>query len=289
MRYGSPAALRQSLDDRLRNEAEEKRIDLQRLRRRAAFERLLVRLMRSAPRRWVLKGGMALELRLGNRARVTKDLDLALLDSSSDHPTIRTALIEPLSEDPENDWFEFRVAEGTPLNPDEAGRPGVRFPVEVLLAGRTFAKVRVDVVARADEITATERILRPSVLEFADKAPIEVEVVAPEQHFAEKLHALTREYGDGGLSSRVKDLPDIIILIEDGLEPSTLVMSTVQTVFQARSTHQIPSIIPFPPQSWAETYQALAEDLDIEPKTIDAAMDVLQRFWAKAQSQKAEV
>lgn len=289
MKYASPASLRQSLDDRLRSEAEEKRVDLQRLRRRAAFERLLVRLMRSAPERWVLKGGMALELRLGNRARVTKDLDLAVLDSAIDHETIRTELIEALDQDPENDWFEFRVAEGNPLNPDEAGRPGVRLPVEVLLAGRTFAKVRVDVVARADETSATEKIHRPSVLEFADKPPIEIEVVSRAQHFAEKLHALTREYGDGQLSSRVKDLPDIILLIDDGLEPSPDVMAAIQRVFRARATHEIPSVIPAPPQSWAETYAAMAEELDIEPKTMEAAMEVLQRFWAVVISQKAEV
>ena len=35
------------------------------------------RLERSAPGQWVLKGGMALEVRFGDRARATKDLDLA--------------------------------------------------------------------------------------------------------------------------------------------------------------------------------------------------------------------
>ena len=42
----------------------------------SAFERLLVRLELGAPGRWVVKGGMALEMRLGDRARSTRDLDL---------------------------------------------------------------------------------------------------------------------------------------------------------------------------------------------------------------------
>src|SRR5713226_5769624 len=76
MAYESPAALRQALETRLGNRSRETGIDLERLRRRAAFERLLVRLELGAPHRWVVKGGMALEIRLGDRARSTRDLDL---------------------------------------------------------------------------------------------------------------------------------------------------------------------------------------------------------------------
>src|SRR5262249_47461782 len=45
------------------------------LRRQAALERLLVRLKIVAPSRWALKGGLALETRLGEHARVSVDLD----------------------------------------------------------------------------------------------------------------------------------------------------------------------------------------------------------------------
>ena len=44
MAYESPAALRQALETRLGNRSRETGVDLERLRRRAAFERLLVRL-----------------------------------------------------------------------------------------------------------------------------------------------------------------------------------------------------------------------------------------------------
>ncbi len=46
------------------------------LRKRVAFERLLARLQAVAPDAWALKGGFALELRLGAGARTTKDMDL---------------------------------------------------------------------------------------------------------------------------------------------------------------------------------------------------------------------
>jgi hypothetical protein len=45
------------------------------VRRQAALERLLLRLIRVAPDRWALKGGLALDTGLGDRARVSIDLD----------------------------------------------------------------------------------------------------------------------------------------------------------------------------------------------------------------------
>jgi hypothetical protein len=41
-----------------------------------AFERFLARLFQTGDERWVLKGGYALELRLGGKARATVDIDL---------------------------------------------------------------------------------------------------------------------------------------------------------------------------------------------------------------------
>lgn len=64
-RYETPEALRAALEDRLRNEGAGSGTDVARLRRRTVFERLLVRLERASPGTWVVKGGMALELRLG--------------------------------------------------------------------------------------------------------------------------------------------------------------------------------------------------------------------------------
>lgn len=196
MAYDSPAALRQALETRLGNQSRETGTDLERLRRRAAFERLLVRLELGAPHRWVVKGGMALEMRLGDRARSTRDLDLALRDLQGDGSAVRELLIDCLSVDREGDGFVFLVGEPTTITLDEAGRPGWRFSIELRLAGRTFAKVRLDIVARDDEVTKTQRVALPGVLDFAGLERHDVEVVDPVQHFAEKVHAFTRTYGD---------------------------------------------------------------------------------------------
>ncbi len=280
MPYESPAALRQAFDDRLRNEAMARGIDLQRLRRRAVFERMLVRLERAETGRWVLKGGMALELRLGDRARATKDLDLVLREASHQAAEIRDLLIEALSKDPDGDGFEFRVGSATALDVDQAGRPGWRFPIEADLAGRLFAKVRVDVVARTEEIDSTERLRLPGLLAFVGVPTADIEVVDRAQHFAEKLHALTRTYAGERPSTRVKDLPDLILLIDDGLEPGTEVLQTTERVFASRATHPLPAELPDPPVAWGPAHAVLVEELDVSAGSVDEAMSVLREFWA---------
>ena len=287
MAYESPAALRQALETRLGNRSRETGVDLERLRRRAAFERLLVRLELGAPHRWVVKGGMALEIRLGDRARSTRDLDLALRDAQGDGSSVRELLIDCLSVAREEDGFEFLVGEPTTITLDEAGRPGWRFPVESRMAGRKFANVRLDVVARDDEISKTQRVELPGVLDFAGLERHEVEVVDPKQHFAEKVHAFTRSYGDRP-NTRVRDLPDMVLLIDDGLQPTPELFSIVSRLFEARAGSALPVELPDPPSFWRENYPVLATELEVSAKTLDEAMTLARNFWAALLRNKEE-
>lgn len=287
MAYESPAALRQALETRLGNRSRETGVDLERLRRRAAFERLLVRLELGMPHRWVVKGGMALEIRLGDRARSTRDLDLALRDAHADGPAVRELLIDCLSVPWEEDGFDFRVGEPTTITLDEAGRPGWRFPVDTRMAGRRFASVRLDVVARDDEVSKTQRVALPGVLDFAGLERHEVEVVDPAQHFAEKVHAFTRTYGNRP-NTRVRDLPDMVLLIDDGLEPTAELLAIVSRLFVARADTALPVELPGPPPFWRENYPALAAELDVSAKTLDEAMAYVRMFWATLLSHEEE-
>ena len=69
MKYATPQAFERALSDRLMRQAAEQGLELDRLRKRVAFERFLARLFGRASSRWVLKGGYALELREGGKAR----------------------------------------------------------------------------------------------------------------------------------------------------------------------------------------------------------------------------
>jgi hypothetical protein len=76
MKYTTAAAFRQALEQRLKDESADTGLSLARLRKRVAFELFLRRLLTVAPDRWVLKGALALDFRLGVTTRATKDIDL---------------------------------------------------------------------------------------------------------------------------------------------------------------------------------------------------------------------
>lgn len=76
-RYATAAAFRVALETRLKSISITEGTDLQRLRRRVSFDRLLARFFAERHDPWLLKGGYAMELRL-NAARTTKDIDISI-------------------------------------------------------------------------------------------------------------------------------------------------------------------------------------------------------------------
>jgi hypothetical protein len=280
--YGTPRAFRQALETRLMTQSKATGVDVGRLRRQVAFERLLARLAegQAGTPSWALKGGFALELRLGNVSRTTRDLDLATLDDEVDGHGVWTHLSAVLEEDVDGDNFIFAVAAPRPLAADMAGRPGWRFSVDVRLAGKSFALVRMDVVARSEEIAdAIEPLTFSSALTFAGLAPyVTVPAIDVNQHAAEKFHALTRTYGERP-NTRVKDLVDLVLLTELNLIDPTRLTDRVHMVFRVRATHPMPSELPEPPSAWRDDYLGLIEELDIGARTIEDAMAVVRPVW----------
>ena len=100
-KYATGAAFRRGLEDRLQDIARKENLDLQRLRRQVAFDRLLARLFQAAQPRelpWVLKGDYAMELRI-KAARTTKDIDLTmrgvLTSDAKEDDKKNLAVVEP--------------------------------------------------------------------------------------------------------------------------------------------------------------------------------------------------
>ncbi len=279
--YRDAPALRRALETRLKQESERAGTDLGRLRRRVVFERIAVRLGADSAQGWVLKGGAVLEFRLADRARATKDLDIAVRAEPAAGAPVRELLIETLMTDPDGDRFSFAVSTPSPLSADSAGRPAWRFTVQADLAGKVFAKVRLDVVARDAELAAVEWIRLPGMLEFAQAPTREAVAVARRQHFAEKLHALTRDYG-GRPNTRTKDLVDLILLIDTGLAPDRELVETTRHVFVVRDTHPLPELVPDLPPQWESGYAELARELAVPVSELGSALNLLRTFWRTA-------
>jgi hypothetical protein len=74
-RYTTAIAFKSALEDRLKRRVQENGADLDRLRQRSIFERFLARAVAHFGDRIILKGGIALQLRIED-ARATHDVDL---------------------------------------------------------------------------------------------------------------------------------------------------------------------------------------------------------------------
>ena len=116
MKYADAGSFRQALEQRLKDSGGRDPGRLTRERKRIAFERLLARLAAGAPGRWILKGGFALDLRMADQARFTKDIDIAW---SADEEDLLEALSDAARGDT-GDWFEF-VVRRAPAPSDRLG------------------------------------------------------------------------------------------------------------------------------------------------------------------------
>ncbi len=130
-----------------------------------------------------------------------------------------------------------------------------------------------------EELAATEELELPGSLSFAGIPARSIEAVERRQHFAEKLHALTRDYGDRP-NTRIKDLVDLVLPIEDGLKPDEDLADVVRHVFTIRATHPCPDTIPDPPPRWWREYLELADGLTETASDLPSALKLLRSFWS---------
>jgi len=282
-RYKTPGAFRQALEERLNQTSKNQNIDLMRLRRRVAFERLLARLFADPEPRWLLKGGYAIELRFEHLARATKDVDLSIpdlgseaLEGTNQAKVIRQWLQEKLDKDL-GDWFVFLIGEQTS---DLRAAPlgGIRFHVEAHLDNRPFVRwFNLDVGIGDAILAEPEWVTGHELLSFAGISPARIAVLPLDRQFAEKIHAYTvpREREN----SRVRDLIDLVLLIQQELPPKERVLRALHATFDRRATHPLPKRLEPPPESWRETFAASAAEYNLSVSTIEAAYNYLSDYW----------
>jgi hypothetical protein len=266
MKYADGAAFRRALEDRLRAQGLATSTPLVRLRKMVAFDRFLARLLVDQPNTWVLKGGLALQLRLGTRARTTKDVDLELTTAPADvHQGLVHAALLNL-----DDWFQFHVA-------GQIRGAGMRFPVRAELDGRPFETFHVDIGVGDPQIEPADVLATPTLLDFADIPPTRVPCYPLTQQIAEKVHAYTRPHVSGDVT-RVKDWVDLLLIAGLGTLDARTLARAVQATFEARQTHSLPVRLPSPPAKWATPFRHLASEVNLEFHTLAQAERALAQF-----------
>lgn len=261
--YTSARAFRTALEERLRGISINEQIDLNRLRRQVAFDRLLGRLFHEEAPPWVLKGGYALELRF-RQARSTVDIDLTVqavpAQIGEDQNQALRALLQTAAEVFLGDWFDFTF--GPPaMDLTAAPYGGARYLVEARMDARIFAKFHLDAGIGDAVSPPLETIDCRDWLGFAGIQPSRVRMIAREQQFAEKIHAYTLPRST--TNSRVKDLVDMALLLQSGGMDSRRVADMLRLTFERRRTHDLPASLRLPPAEWQIPFRVLAEECSL--------------------------
>jgi len=276
MRYKEPESFRAALEARIRRGADGQQ-DLARQRRTVAFDRFLSRLAVTKHQAWVLKGGAALEFRMPQLARATRDVDLSL---ASDMDPV-DVLVTDLDGDPFGDHFSFAVRRRRELSENAERGPIVRLSIDALIGVRVFEKFVVDIVRAADRSPSSEFVELGRVVSFAGLPLVELPVINLRTHWAEKLSAYLTRYEDRP-NTRVKDLVDLVLLIEYGLLPEAELYAEVLATFKNRDQQLPKSPLPSMANEWAVPFAKMASELTLATKDSVSAHAAVETFWRRA-------
>lgn len=190
------------------------------LRRDVAFHAALRRLSHSTSQgSWVIKGGVALQLRL-DPSRSSKDIDITWMGEAVDRTVELDALRAALECD-EGDFFAFEL-NVTDNKVDDAGALVV--PVTARLGGRHFERFSIDLAPAREGLQIEDPPPAPAPLGIDQLGEARVRLLRIELQLADKLCAI-HEMRNGMPSSRWRDLADVAMIAQqvDGIDGRTLV------------------------------------------------------------------
>ncbi len=222
--------------------------------------------------RFIVKGGVALELRLrvdSRRARATKDIDVVLQHAEADLArTLEHALTGHSYQ-----GFTFR-RKGEPLLLENGT---VSMEVAVSYRGGAWTSISVD-IARAEPGESEIEWVRaiPLTDVFGVTGPAELPCLPLRLHIAQKLHGMTLPPRPGKRNDRFRDLSDLLLMEELVTDYSGL-REACEAVFRTRGTHNWPPALEVPPH-WVEPFARLAQELDLPIADAHAGLAQVQAF-----------
>ncbi len=216
---------------------------------------------------FVIKGGSALELRYGSRARASRDINVEFRGLVDD---IYQAVAELIGAG----WsgFSGRVLDPLPLHIPWTDVTGLRMDVRLTYLDRPFASVPLEIVTPPTQEIEYVPALRLDPVGLHSPAPIPC-LSLPYQ-IAEKLHACTDPLDGLRVNDRVSDLMDLI-LMED-LSPDVDLVRTRRAcvdVFNERATHPWPPVASSTPEA-EQLWNRLVDETGFY---VDNLPDVLRR------------
>ncbi len=217
---------------------------------------------------FVLKGGAAMELRLGLRARATKDFDAAYREAMG-------GMLDGLDATLRHGHGGFTATRSEPTAIAETN--AVRLDIKLSYRGRSWATVQLEVAAAEGAAgREIERIPGKPLDSLGLEGPVDVPCVSIRYQIAQKVHACTEMPIGGKENDRFRDLIDLLLL-EELLEEDEwpAIRGACEELFELRSKHGWPPTLTVF-DSWPEPYGSLAEELGFPITDVGEAAAAVQ-------------
>ncbi len=221
--------------------------------------------------RFIVQGGVALELRLRDRARATKDIDVVLRDAEAD---LSVALEQAVTGDAYQ-GFSFR-RKGEPLLLDNGA---VNMEVSVTYRGQPWTSISVDVArweAGECEVEWVEAIALTDA--FGVTGPGQLPCLPLRFHIAQKLHGMTLPPRPGKQNERFRDLVDLLLMEALVAQDYPALREACELVFSSRNTHVWPPNLDAVPSHWAAPFTQLARELELRDTDVETALMRVRSF-----------
>jgi Nucleotidyl transferase AbiEii toxin, Type IV TA system len=241
--------------------------------------------------RFLLKGGAYLEVRLGLRARATKDIDTLFRGEFSEFVDVLDAALA-------ESWGAIEL-ERTEIETITRARrviKPVRFRVKLLVSGQTWRTIDVEVAADEGRAGATVASFpAPSLSHFGLPSAIGLAGIVFDYQVAQKLHACSDPHDPpDARNDRARDLVDLL-LIRDAFYPDGHDLSELRAacldLFEARTRDaQALGLEPrsWPPSAhahhhWATDYGDAAHAVG-QTTTLTEAADLINEWISRINS-----
>lgn len=218
---------------------------------------------------FLVKGGVAMELRVDSGARATKDLDTAFRESMeavTDH-------LDPALRAGHGDFTATRT-ELEPVRDTGA----VRCDIKLAYRGKSVITVQMEVAAveggMGDEV---DHVPAKSLDHVGLIGPETVPCVAVRWQIAQKIHACTETF-EQRENDRFRDLVDLQLLagLVDDDEWADVRAACIE-VFDGRAKHAWPPSVTVQP-SWAAGYRELADATAFSVIDVEEAAEAVQQM-----------
>ncbi|MGH4002465.1 MAG: nucleotidyl transferase AbiEii/AbiGii toxin family protein [Pseudonocardiaceae bacterium] len=268
----SPQAKRQSLKSHIKTEAARRGQSADRLTRQFLYQQFLALVFSYPDKRWILKGGVSLMMRLP-AARHSMDVDLVArtpLDRDEAINALRQA-IKPRSRE---NLLVFTLSPG---KDESEGSQVVKLKVVVTFAGREYGTFSIDlalephlVAEEVEQITPTPIVDVPWLPEL----PV-IDVYPIADHVADKVCAMYEIHPVARVSTRYRDLVDLALIVATyELDAAPIARSLRSEEKRRQWLEALPGELEVPALAWRVGYRNAAAESPL-PKELVRLEDAL--------------